>query len=195
MVQQGMMIGWVALHESTLIATCHISPLLLWEEPSTIIVTVEYLLFQSFSDSHFSHWCLASIFRLIHYCRWRRFSCILGLGNRHQDSPTYMHFVLERRLPVLRSSNSADRGQVVGKQVVVEEGGVEVGGLDKGAEAPVYKMLIWWRLSRNPPRFGNGPTKPPSQMGHKGSEAVYRTFRRPLPAPIVCLGKGSWGAE
>ena len=29
MVQQGMMIGWVALHESTLIATCHISPLLL----------------------------------------------------------------------------------------------------------------------------------------------------------------------
>ena len=54
-----------------------------------------------------------------------------------------MHFVLERRLPVLRSSNSADRGQVVGKQVVVEEGGVEVGGLDKGAEAPVYKMLIW----------------------------------------------------
>ena len=94
---------------------------------------------------------------------------------------------------MLRSSKTADRGQVVGKQVVVEEGGVEVGGVDKGAVAPVYKMLIW--LSRNRERFGNGPTKPPSQMGHKGSEAVYRTFRRPLPAPIVCLGKGSWGAE
>ena len=54
-----------------------------------------------------------------------------------------MYFVLERRLPVLRSSNSADRGQVVDKQVVVEDGGVEVGGVHKGAEAPLYKMLIW----------------------------------------------------
>ena len=44
---------------------------------------------------------------------------------------------------MLPSSKSADRGQVVGKQVVVEEGGVEVGGVDKGAEAPLYKMLIW----------------------------------------------------
>ena len=49
----------------------------------------------------------------------------------------------ETVVPVLRSSNSADRGQVVDKQVVVEEGGVEVGGVDKGAPAPVYKMLIW----------------------------------------------------
>ena len=36
-----------------------------------------------------------------------------------------------------------NRGQVVGKQVVVEEGGVEVGGVDKGAAAPLYKMFIW----------------------------------------------------
>ena len=97
-----------------------------------------------------------------------------------------------------------------GKQVVVEGGGVVGGGVeqlvgggdDKGGASAVYKMLIAPTRAKpleNPHFEKDGPTKLPSQMGHKGSEAVYRTFRRPPacpPAPIVCLGKGRWvGAE
>ena len=90
-----------------------------------------------------------------------------------------------------------------------KEGAWQGGGVDKGGAAAVYKMLIASTtllaakpLQKNPHFEKNGPTKLPSQMGHKGSGAVYRTFRPPLPrlpacllAPIVCLGKGSWGVE
>ena len=87
------------------------------------------------------------------------------------------------------------------KQVVVEGGGVVEGGVDKGGASAVYKMLIGLNLWKNPHFEKNGPTKLPSQMGHKGSEAVYRTFRPPappahLPACTNCVfRKRQVGAE
>ena len=70
-----------------------------------------------------------------------------------------------------------------------KEGAWQGGGVDKGGAAAVYKMLIALTtllaakpLQKNPHFEKNGPTKLPSQMGHKGSGAVYRTFRPP-PAP------------
>ena len=74
-----------------------------------------------------------------------------------------------------------------------QAGGGRRRGRGKGEEltkeAAVYKMLIALTtlpakpLQKNPHFEKNGPTKLPSQMGHKGSGAVYRTFRPPcLPA-------------
>ena len=77
-----------------------------------------------------------------------------------------------------------------------KEGAWQGGGVDKGGAAAVYKMLIApvttllaaKPLQKNPHFEKNGPTKLPSQMGHKGSGAVYRTFRPPCPARLpACL--------
>ena len=43
--------------------------------------------------------------------------------------------------------------------------------------SPRLRLNLW----KNPHFEKNGPTKLPSQMGHKGSGAVYRTFRPPAP--------------
>ena len=54
--------------------------------------------------------------------------------------------------------------------------------------SPRLPCLAAKPLQKNPHFEKNGPTKLPSQMGHKGSGAVYRTFRPPCPARLpACL--------
>ena len=99
-----------------------------------------------------------------------------------------------------------ERGCANSAQVVVEGGGVAGGGVHKGGAAAVYKMLIASKTQAKP--FGRthilrrtAPQSCPPKWVTKGPGQFTGHFA-PLPrppacllAPIVCLGKGSWGAE
>ena len=124
---------------------------------------------------------------------------IVGISN---DTSNLLADDDDQRRYKIRGEGCANRAQVV-----FEGGGVVGGGVHKGGAAAVYKMLI---ASKNPAAkpFGRthilrrtAPQSCPPKWVTKGPGQFTGHFA-PLPrlpacllAPIVCLGKGSWGAE
>ena len=146
-----------------------------------------------------SFFCLASISKVIHYCRWRRFSCILGWENRHLDAHDDCWCILSwkdgYRCCDLQTLLTEDKWLT--SRWWSKMGAWRWAGLTKEQRRPFTKCSSGEGF-RGTGTFWKRPHKAALTNGPQRVRGSLQDIWPPPPArlpPIVCLGKGSWGEE